>query len=100
MSLTDIARDFPGLMINIKLEDLLKSQEVLIRKAREEERQKLLSEFSILDDVVSRQVVMKKLDIDASTLWRWEQDKIITPYKVGNRIYYKAQDINRAITKK
>ena len=34
MGLTDIARDFPGVMINIKLEDLLKSQEVLIRKAR------------------------------------------------------------------
>jgi hypothetical protein len=34
------------------------------------------------------------LDVDVSTLWRWEKDKYLLPVRVGNHPKYKKSDID------
>lgn len=37
---------------------------------------------------------VNKLNVNRSTLWRWEQQGKVTPTRLGGKVYYKASDFN------
>jgi DNA-binding transcriptional MerR regulator len=53
-----------------------------------------------LSRFISRQQLIKELDINPSTLWRWEQQgKIKRAGGIGNKVYYSRRHIEYALTK-
>jgi hypothetical protein len=45
------------------------------------------------DDLMSREQVLELLQINASTLWHWQNKGRITVYKFANKCYYKKQEL-------
>lgn len=49
---------------------------------------------------ISRNDVSKMLGVSYTTLYSWNRNKILIPYTIGNRVYYKREDVNNALTPK
>lgn len=53
-----------------------------------------------MNDLITRQELIKYLHINASTLWRWERDgRIKRAGGIGNKVYYNRRAIEYAISK-
>lgn len=53
------------------------------------------------DDLMTREQVLELLQINASTLWHWQNKGRITVYKFSNKCYYKKSELLAGlITKK
>jgi hypothetical protein len=50
------------------------------------------------DDLMSREQVLELLQINASTLWHWQNKGRITAYKFANKCYYKRSELMTTIT--
>ena len=50
------------------------------------------------DDLLSRKQVLELLQINASTLWHWQNKGRITVYKFSNKCYYKRSELMATIT--
>lgn len=48
-------------------------------------------------ELLTRNEVAEWLKVDLSTLWSWANKGKITPYGIGNRIYFKRSEIENAI---
>jgi len=49
------------------------------------------------DVILSREQTAKILNVSLSTLSRWTKDKKIQSYGIGDRVYYKSNDIKSAL---
>ena len=45
------------------------------------------------DDLMTREQVLELLQINASTLWHWQNKGRITVYKFANKCYYKRSEL-------
>lgn len=50
------------------------------------------------DDLMTREQVLELLQINASTLWHWQNKGRITVYKFANKCYYKRSELMETIT--
>ena len=50
------------------------------------------------DDLMTRPQVLELLQINASTLWHWQNKGRITVYKFANKCYYKRSELMATIT--
>jgi hypothetical protein len=50
------------------------------------------------DDLLSREQVLELLQINASTLWHWQNSNKIIVYKFANKNYYKRSEILQSLT--
>lgn len=50
------------------------------------------------DDLMTREQVLELLQINASTLWHWQNKGRITVYKFANKCYYKRAELMATIT--
>lgn len=67
------------------------------RKELEEFKKEFLNQ-SANDDLLSREQTLELLQIDASTLWHWQNKGKIICYKFSNKAYYKRSQIMATIT--
>lgn len=47
---------------------------------------------------ISRKNVAKMLGVSFTTLYSWNRKKILIAYSIGNRVYYKRDEVNNALT--
>ena len=64
---------------------------------------KAFQDFSLLQkkeklELLSRKDASKLLCVSLPTLHQWTKDGVITAYRIGNRVLYKLEDINKALT--
>jgi hypothetical protein len=59
---------------------------------------KQLKSQSEKDDLMTRDQVLELLQINASTLWHWQNKGRITVYKFSNKCYYKRSEILTSLT--
>ena len=45
------------------------------------------------DKILTREEVCKLLKVSTTTLFNWNNDKILENHKVGRRVYYKKSDV-------
>lgn len=50
------------------------------------------------EDLLTREQVLALLQINASTLWHWQNKGRITVYKFANKCYYKRSELMATIT--
>jgi hypothetical protein len=60
--------------------------------------QKIQSTQTENDDLITREQVLELLQINASTLWHWQNKGRITVYKFANKCYYKRSELMATIT--
>jgi excisionase family DNA binding protein len=46
-----------------------------------------------VDEILTREQVCKLLKISNTTLFNWQNNKILENYKIGRRVYYKKSDV-------
>lgn len=97
MDLEALAQAFPDMTVSITLSDLLKAQESLIRKAREEERRRMEEASGELGELMTRNELLRKLKVNPTTLWRWEQEGYLTPVRIGTRVFYRTGSVERLL---
>ena len=49
--------------------------------------------------LISKKQVMLGFDVSHATLWKWHKKGYLIPVKVGKRVYYRREDINRLLKK-
>lgn len=67
-------------------------------KAQLKDFKKELNTQSENNDLMSREQVLELLQINASTLWHWQNKEKITVYKFANKCYYKRSELMATLT--
>ncbi len=49
------------------------------------------------EDLIPRNTTIERLNVDPSTLWRWEKQKYLLPVRIGGKVYYRKSDIDNLI---
>ncbi len=79
-------------------EDALRN---IVREMYAEEQQRI--EKAIAEHretpTIPRREAAKMLNVTASTLWRWAKEGYLVPVKIGSKVFYRATDIDRMLTK-
>lgn len=91
-NLVQLAKECPGIMVTISVADLVEANNRLIAEclnAIDGERQKKDNET-----LMSREDVVKRLNISETTLWRWGKNGYLVPVNVGGIRRYKSTDID------
>lgn len=47
------------------------------------------------DDLITKKDLMEGLNISHTTLWKWEKSGYLVPVKIGKRIYYRRDDVEK-----
>lgn len=97
MDLEALAKAFPEMTVSISLSDLLKAQEILIQRTRDEERRAMARAGAELDDLIPKDTVRQKLGVAPATLWRWEKEGYLPAVRIGTKIYYRVSAVDRIL---
>lgn len=94
-NLVILAREFPELTINVKLNDLLECNRHLIKETKEELEKQIAEaneeSYPTVDEVATM------LGVSKTTLWRWAKLKYLTPVEIGGKRRYKMSDVKRLL---
>lgn len=101
MDLFDMARQYPGMSVTIRLQDLLSAQDTLVRRIRREEaEEEARRRIEYGDYLIPKEEARRMLGMPApSTLWRWEGRGYLNPVRIGVKVYYRKTEIERIIQK-
>lgn len=69
-----------------------------IFRAQLEDFKKELNTQTVNDELMSREQVLCYLQINASTLYRWQNSKRINVYKISGKCFYKRAELMDSIT--
>lgn len=47
------------------------------------------------EDMIAKKDVIEGLGVSHTTLWKWEKNGYLVPVKVGKRVYYKREDLEK-----
>jgi hypothetical protein len=80
------------------IEDKKETFFLMSQTTLEEAIKKVLGEFLAKKEekgnvYISKDEVMKRLHVDASTLWRWNKSGYLKCTKVGNKVRYRLTDV-------
>lgn len=45
------------------------------------------------DALIAKKAVSERLNVDNSTLWRWEKSSYLKPVRIGKSVYYHESDV-------
>ena len=92
LNFMDIAEQYPELNITVKASDLIKAIDYCVSRTKQE------LELQITDAKAetypSPKRVSEILDVDLSTLWRWNKRGYLCHTEVGGKRRYKMSDVN------
>ena len=92
MSILNLLQDNPNINITINAGQLLKVVDYAISKTKLEFEAKQEPE-----QYLTRKQAAKTLNVDLSTLWRWNKESYLCAVEVGGKRLYKLSDINRIL---
>ena len=89
-----LAKECPGAILSVSAADLVAANTALV-EATKREMAELLERKS--PHLLTREMVMKKLNIVPSTLWRWAKSGYLVPINVGGQRRYKSTDVDEIL---
>lgn len=81
--------------VTITAGDLVKANSQFIADVKRELTEEISRKESIT--YLTREMVVKKLNVDPSTLWRWKKRGYLVPINVGGQLRYKSTDIDKIL---
>ncbi|MBO7433427.1 MAG: helix-turn-helix domain-containing protein [Salinivirgaceae bacterium] len=95
MSLLDLQKENPNVIIQVSLNDLTEFGQTLIDKTRKDLEQMITD--SNAETYPSREKVMQILDVSDVTLWRWQKQGYLKPLCIGGKRRYRMSDIKKIL---
>ena len=95
MNFIDFSIQYPDLNITIKAGDLIDAINYCINKTRKELEQQITD--SNAETHPSPKKVCEILDVDLSTLWRWNKKGYLSHIEIGGKRRYKMSDVNEIL---
>jgi hypothetical protein len=90
-------------MENLKLEDLPRAMEEVLRKLDrlENDLNEIKENFQPKEplELMTREETAEFFKISLATLWQWSRKGILPSYGIGNRIYYKRNEVTNSLLK-
>ena len=78
--------------------DLLIFAEKLVKDSSRE-TEKRLKEAAVPEQYLTRQQVADILSLSLTTLWHYENKKILSPLRIGSKVRYKRSDVDAALSR-
>ena len=103
MDLLSLAKSCPDMSITVRLSDLLKANQDLIREVRREAEEEAARRSETYGDtLIQKEDARARLlgGVNPSTLWRWEKRGYLRPVRIGVKVFYRKRDIDGLIGKK
>lgn len=97
MNIQELLKSYPNINVSVGLDDLNKWLHEILEETLRKSEEKVLADKS--KKHCSPKEAAEELDVDLSTLWRWEKKGYLVSIKVGGKKKYLVEDIN-AILKK
>ena len=94
-TLIDAAKQCPGMVVSIKVGDLIEANTLLIENAKSQLEQKIADASA--ETYLSKEKVSEMLDVSSTTLWRWEKAGYLVPVAFGGQKRYRKSDVQRII---
>ena len=94
MNLYDLLHDNASLNVTINAGQLIEVIDYAFLKGKSEFETKQEPE-----KYLTRKQTAQKLDVDLSTLWRWNREEYLQPVSIGGKRLYKLSDINKILRK-
>lgn len=95
MELKELINNGADITIAIKREDLLEFFQDI--SSKREEQTQTCNAGAEKERYYSPKEVGEILQVDLSTLWRWEKQKYLTGIRIGGKKRYKGSDINKLL---
>ncbi|MDR1373173.1 MAG: helix-turn-helix domain-containing protein [Dysgonamonadaceae bacterium] len=95
-NLIEIAKQCPDINITVKAGDLLEMVEYCVSTAKKSLEQTIQDEAA--ETYPSRQKVAEMLNVDLSTLWRWNKDGYLKTVEIGGKRRYRMSDVKKILT--
>ena len=92
IDILQLAKEAPGTIIAIPVNDLVEANNRLVEKAVADLERAVVERQETI--YLTRDQVMAKLNIVPSTLWRWHKRGYLVPLKVGGENRYRSTDID------
>lgn len=92
-----LADEYPNLSITIKVGELAEAIDYCVNKTRKELEQQITDANT--ETYPSPDQVAKILDVNKSTLWRWQKAGYLIPIEIGGKRRYKMSDIKKILEK-
>jgi excisionase family DNA binding protein len=73
--------------------------ELLLRMRKQSEDSSKRSTSKDSEELLTRKETATILKINLTTLWHWQKKGKLPTYSIGNRIYFKRSDIEKALIK-
>ncbi|GAB6395431.1 MAG: helix-turn-helix domain-containing protein [Bacteroidales bacterium] len=95
MNLIDLSKECPDITFAVKAGDLLEMVEFCVKETRKELERQITD--SNTETYPSPKQVAKILDVDVSTLWRWNKQGYLCPIEIGGKRRYRMSDIKKIL---
>ena len=95
LDLIKIAKECPGLKVEITIGDLIEANMLLIAEVKRELEQTIADEKA--ETYLSREKVAEILEVSKGTLWRWQKLNYLVPIMVGGKRRYRRSDVKRIL---
>lgn len=91
MDIIKMSKEYPGITVAVAVGDLVSANTRLLATAKTELFKVVKDEVG--DVLLTKEVVMAKLAVSDSTLWRWKKSGYLVPVTVGGQTRYRLRDI-------
>jgi DNA-binding transcriptional MerR regulator len=97
-NIAQLAQQCPDITLSIKAGELIEAVEYCIQKTRKELEQQITD--AAAETYPSRHKVSELLDVDLSTLHRWNKNGYLVSIEVGGKRRYRMSDVKRILNAK
>lgn len=92
IDIVSLAKEAPGTIIAVRADDLMEANTRLIDRVRADLEKEIVEKRTAA--FLTREMVLAKLNVAPSTLWRWQKSGYLVPINVGGQRRYKSTDID------
>jgi len=96
MRIEEIVKLGSNITLSVDARELREFARLLIKETKIELEAAILAENE--ERYLSPAETAKMLDVDLSTLWRWDKQKYLVPIRIGGKPRYKLTDIKRLLS--
>lgn len=90
-----LAKECPGTILAVRADDLVEANNRLIDQVRNDLEREVAHKNEVV--YLTREMVLQKLNVVPSTLWRWQKRGYLVPVMVGGQNRYRSTDIDRIL---
>jgi len=95
MKITEILEAGGSITLAVSANDLKEFGRSMLKEAKAEFEAAILAENA--ERYLSPAETAKMLDVDLSTLWRWDKQEYLAPIRIGGKPRYRLTDIKKIL---